>query len=154
AEAAFIAERLVELLDTDVPPTVGIITPFREQQTLLSKTLFNHPRGREFEERLRLKVMTVDSCQGEERGLIFYSMVATAGQDALNYIFPVSLSGAVDAVEDKLKVQRLNVGFSRAQEAIWFVHSMPVDAFRGAIGHALRYYASQLDRPAPNAAQT
>lgn len=154
AEAAFIAERLVELLDTDAPPTVGIITPFREQQTLLSKTLFNHPRGREFEERLRLKVMTVDSCQGEERGLIFYSMVATAGQDALNYIFPVSLSGAVDAVEDKLKVQRLNVGFSRAREAIWFVHSMPVDAFRGAIGHALRYYASQLDRPAPDAAQT
>ncbi|MBV8157091.1 MAG: hypothetical protein JO278_05510, partial [Dyella sp.] len=146
AEAVFIADRLVELLDSTEPPTVGIITPFREQQTLLSKKLFNHPRSRDFEERLRLKVMTVDSCQGEERGLIFYSMVATPGQDALNYVFPVTLNGAVDSVEDKLKVQRLNVGFSRAQESIWIVHSMPIDEFRGGAGQALRYYANALNR--------
>lgn len=146
AEAEFILARLLELIELDAPPTVGIITPFREQQTLLSKKLFNHARGREFEETLRLKVMTVDSCQGEERQQIFYSMVATPGQDALNYIFPVSLDGAVDAVEDKLKVQRLNVGFSRAQEGIHIVHSMPLDQFRGGIGHALRFYANALER--------
>lgn len=146
AEAEFILDRLLELVELDSPPTVGVITPFREQQTLISKKLFNHARGRDFEEKLRLKVMTVDSCQGEERQQIFYSMVATRGQDALNYIFPVSLDGAVDAVEDKLKVQRLNVGFSRAQEGICIVHSMPLDEFRGGIGHALRYYANALKR--------
>ncbi|PRH81410.1 hypothetical protein C6N40_12930 [Arenimonas caeni] len=150
AEADFILDRLLELVELPSPPTVGVITPFREQQTLLSKKLFNHARARDFEDKLRLKVMTVDSCQGEERQQIFYSMVATRGQDALNYIFPVSLDGAVDAVEDKLKVQRLNVGFSRAQESIWIVHSMPLDEFRGGIGHALRYYR-KLPRQAHNA---
>ena len=154
AEAEFILDRLLELVELDSPPTVGVITPFREQQTLISKKLFNHTHGRDFEEKLRLKVMTVDSCQGEERQQIFYSMVATRGQDALNYIFPVSLEGAVDAVEDKLKVQRLNVGFSRAQESIWIVHSMPLDEFRGGIGHALRFYANALDRQEVRPEQT
>lgn len=154
AEVEFIQQRLLELIELKDPPTVGIITPFREQQTLLSKTLFNHARGRDFEEMLRLKVMTVDSCQGEEREVIFYSMVASPGKDALNYIFPVSLDGAVESVEDKLKVQRLNVGFSRAQETVWFVHSMPIDQFRGGIAHALQYYARALERRDVQASQT
>jgi very-short-patch-repair endonuclease len=72
-------------------------------------------------------------------------MVATADEDALNYIFPVELSDAEQAVEQKLKVQRLNVGFSRAQEMIWFVHSKPLNEFRGAIGQALNHYANILE---------
>lgn len=145
AEAEFILEQLLELIEETEPPTVGIITPFREQQTLLSKKLFNHPRGADFERLLRLKVMTFDSCQGEERHIIFYSMVATAEEDALNYVFPVDLSDAQQAVEQKLKVQRLNVGFSRAQEMIWFVHSKPLSEFRGSIGQALNHYANVLE---------
>lgn len=147
AEADYIAERLAELLDEESPPTVGVITPFREQHTALTKLLLgSHPRAQEFESKLRLKVMTFDTCQGEERQIIFYSMVATPGNDALNYIFPVALTDARDSVEEKLKVQRLNVGFSRAQEMIWFVHSMPLDAFRGAIAHALHHYTRVLSR--------
>ena len=146
AEADFILEQLLELLEEEHPPTVGIITPFREQQTLLSKRLFGHLRGRDFEDKLRLMVRTFDSCQGDERQIIFYSMVASAGNDALNYIFPVALDNAAESVEDKLKVQRLNVGFSRAQEMIWIVHSQPLEAFRGAIGQALAFYANTLTR--------
>lgn len=146
AEADFILEQLLELLDEEAPPTVGIITPFRDQQTYLSKKLFNHTRGREFEDTLRLKVMTFDSCQGEERNIIFYSMVATAQHDSLNYIFPVAMGDAQQAVEEKLKVQRLNVGFSRAQEMIWIVHSKPLSDFRGTIGQALNHYANVLER--------
>lgn len=145
AEADFILEQLLELLDEEHPPTVGVITPFREQQTLLTKLLFNHQRGRDFEDKLRLKVMTFDSCQGEERNIIFYSLVATPGKDALNYIFPVSLTDAAQSVEEKLKVQRLNVGFSRAQEMIWIVHSMPISDYRGAIGQALTHYLNVLN---------
>ena len=37
AEAEFILERLLEFADQESPPTVGIITPFREQQTLTDK---------------------------------------------------------------------------------------------------------------------
>jgi hypothetical protein len=145
AEADFILARLLELIDGDEPPTVGVITPFREQQAYLSRKLFNHPRGEDFERLLRLKVMTFDSCQGEERKIIFYSMVATAEHDALNYVFPVSLADAQQAVEEKLKVQRLNVGFSRAQEMIWFVHSKPLPDYRGTIGQAMHHYANVLE---------
>jgi AAA domain len=144
AEAQFILERLIELLDEEEPPTVGVITPFREQQTLLSKMLFSHAFGAEFQDRLRLKVMTFDSCQGEERKIIFYSMVATRTEDALNYVFPVTLADAEEKVEEKLKVQRLNVGFSRAEEMIWFVLSKPVAEFKGVIGTVLNHYGNIL----------
>lgn len=146
AEADFILEKLLEYLEDESSPSIGIITPFREQQTLLSKQLFGHAKGRDFEDKFRLKIMTFDSCQGEERNIIFYSMVATPGQDALNYIFPVSLDNAQESVEEKLKVQRLNVGFSRAQEMIWIVHSMPLSQFRGSISQALNHYANVLER--------
>ena len=89
SEVDFILERLIELLVEESPPTVGVITPFREQQTLLSKRLFGHAKGADFQDKLRLKAMTFDSCQGEQRKIIFYSMVATAKEDVLNYVFPV-----------------------------------------------------------------
>jgi hypothetical protein len=144
AEAKFILEQLLELLEEENPPTVGIITPFREQQTLLSKMLFSHASGAEFQDRLRLKVMTFDSCQGEERKIIFYSMVATTKDDALNYVFPVDLTDAEERVEEKLKVQRLNVGFSRAEEMVWFVISKPIASFKGTIGRVLNHYNNLL----------
>jgi hypothetical protein len=67
-------------------------------------------------------------------------MVATRDSDKLNYVFPVKLDDAQESVESKLKFQRLNVGFSRAQEAIWFVLSKPVAEYNGSIGQALRHY--------------
>ena len=146
AEADFILENILDLLDDENPPTVGVITPFREQQTLLSKLLFGHARGGEMQDKLRLKVMTFDSCQGEERKIIFYSMVATEAHDALNYVFPVALVDAQESVEEKLKMQRLNVGFSRAEELIWFVHSKPIDQFKGSIAKALQHYANLLKK--------
>ncbi len=146
SEVDFIAERLIELLEEEAPPTVGVITPFREQQTLLSKKLFGHAKGTGFQDKLRLKVMTFDSCQGEERQIIFYSMVATTKNDVLNYIFPVDLKDAQETVEEKLKVQRLNVGFSRAEEMIWFVISKPISEFKGSIGRVLHHYANLLEK--------
>ena len=154
AEAEFILERLLDLLDEDEPPTVGVITPFREQQTLLTKKLFGHARGNEMQDRLRLKVMTFDSCQGEERKIVFYSMVATKQHDALNYVFPVALADAQESVEEKLKVQRLNVGFSRAEELIWFVHSKPIDEFKGTIAKALQHYSNLLKKAEVKPEQT
>lgn len=154
AEADFILEKLEELVALPSPPTVGVITPFREQQALLTKRLFGHAKGQTFEDKLRLKVMTFDSCQGEERQLIFYSMVATPGKDALNYVFPVEIGDATEAVEEKLKVQRLNVGFSRAQEAIWIVHSMPLESYRNCIGQALQHYWAVLNTQRASSTET
>jgi len=138
SEANFILEKCIELLKEDNPPTVGIITPYTDQQTLLSKLFSGHPLYQDFKSKLQIKIMTFDSCQGEERNIIFYSLVATKTSDTLNYIFPVTLENAV--VEEKLKVQRLNVGFSRAQEMIWFVFSKPMSEFNGTIGQVLNHY--------------
>ena len=147
-EGETIREELRNLVDDEAAITVGILTPFREQQQYLSRLLFNDSYAQRFENDLKLKVMTFDTCQGEERDLIIYSMVATLENDLLNYIFPVDLTSAVDRVEEGLKVQRLNVGFSRAKEAIWFVLSKPLDQFRGSIARVLNHYESLLNEKA------
>ncbi len=109
----------------------------------------------QFETDLKLKIMTFDTCQGEERDIIFYSMVATGEHDVLNYVFPVDMEEAADQAEEKLKMQRLNVGFSRAKETIHFVLSKPVEQFRGSIGRALAHFTHMLkERPFPDPGDT
>jgi very-short-patch-repair endonuclease len=154
AEADWILKRCLELLEEEAPPTVGIITPFREQQSLLSRLFANDGRAADFRRLLKIKVMTFDSCQGEERGMIFYSMVATRSQDLLNYIFPVALENPDELVGEKLKMQRLNVGFSRAQEVVSFVISKPVAEFKGSIGQALRHFENIAKTPTASADST
>ena len=89
--------------------------------------------------------MTFDTCQGEERDIIFYSMVATEHSDKLWGVFIKDLSN-VDIEEDgQIKAQRLNVGFSRGKECLHFVLSKPLDKFNGSIGEALRHYKFVLD---------
>jgi hypothetical protein len=144
-EAQFILGELDALLEEEAPPTVGIITPFREQVALLSKQIFGALNGRDYQTILKLKIMTFDTCQGEERQIIFYSLVATKSHDALNYVFPVELKDSYDRVEEALKLQRLNVGFSRAQECIHFVLSKPIDQFAGSIRVVLQHYQKLLD---------
>lgn len=144
-EAEFILNKCLEYLEDEKSPTVGIITPYTEQQTLISRMVANHAKYQELKSKLQIRVMTFDSCQGEERNVIFYSMVATNDSDTLNYIFPPNLDNAEELIEDKLKIQRLNVGFSRAQEMIWFVISKPIDNFKGSIAQALRHYSLVLN---------
>ena len=87
-EGRRIIDRITELLEFDPPPSVGVITPHTEQQAFVGKLVNEHPRSDEFYEKLRLKIMTFDTCQGEEREIIFYSLVATAEKDRLAYVFP------------------------------------------------------------------
>lgn len=154
-EAEYILKQLREMVEQESHMTVGVITPFREQQQYLTKMLFNDEQAAAFEEVLDLKVMTFDTCQGEEREVIFYSMVATPTQDLLNYIFPVNLDNTSDRVEEMLKMQRLNVGFSRAEERMHFVISKPVAQFSGSIGRVLTHYQQILtDRSVPESSET
>lgn len=150
-EMEVIREYLDEHLDEPVSPSVGIVTPFREQQALLTRELFKNKNGQRYEDELRLKIMTFDTCQGEERDIIYYSLVATPQTDRLNYIFPVDLENAGDRVEEALKMQRLNVGFSRAKEGIHFVISKPVEHFRGSIARGLQHYVAVLEAVEPDA---
>ncbi|KZX57881.1 hypothetical protein A3709_19860 [Halioglobus sp. HI00S01] len=61
-------------------------------------------------------IFTFDTCQGEERDVVFYSMVATRSMDRLNYIFPKDLRVSEDELDGKLKFQRLNVGSRAAKQ--------------------------------------
>jgi hypothetical protein len=144
-EAEFILGELRRMVDSGIKQSVGIITPFREQQEALSRLLFNDTYTDRFESFLRLKIMTFDSCQGEERDLIIYSMVATAENDGLNYIFPTSLEDNRERIEEALKVQRLNVGFSRAKEGMLFVLSKPIAEYKGSAGRAIRHFHGLLE---------
>jgi len=143
-EAEYIHDELKGLLDLEDPPTVGVITPFREQQKLATKALlFDSPYGDDFRERLNLKIMTFDTCQGEERDVIYYSLASTHEHDRLNYVFPTSLE-EYDEGADRIKVQRLNVGFSRARETIHFIMSKPLENYKGTVREVLRHYEREL----------
>lgn len=155
AEANFILTEMKRLIDANAEVSVGVITPFREQMKLLNDVLLRDAYADRFESELHLKIMTFDTCQGEERDLIIYSMVATPERDVLNYIFPTALKRDRDLDEDKLKAQRLNVGFSRAKEEMLFVLSKPVEDFKGSLGEALRHFHQVLtQRSRPEAEDT
>ena len=141
-EAQFIASELLRLKEQGSKMSVGIITPHTDQQKLLVDTIGKLPEREYLYSELRLKIMTFDTCQGEERDIVFYSMVANGESDKLWGVFIKDLA-SVDLEEDgKLKAQRLNVGFSRAKECVHFVLSQPLDCFKGAIGEALRHFWS------------
>lgn len=144
-EIDFIISELLKLKSSNLMNTVGIITPHTNQQKQIVERINKLPEKDYFFEKLKLKIMTFDTCQGEERDIIYYSMVATETDDKLWGIFIKDLS-SVDIEEDgKIKAQRLNVGFSRAKEQINFVLSKPVAKFNGSIGEALLHYTNILN---------
>jgi very-short-patch-repair endonuclease len=154
-EAEAVLKELRALAESDARPSVGIITPHTEQQALLVQLVNRQADAERLNEALDLKIMTFDTCQGEERDVILYSMVATGISDKLAYVFPKSLDN-VEEVDHVLRLQRLNVGFSRAKEQIHFFLSKPVEEFSGAIGKALQHFESVLQqaRTAPGPADT
>ena len=139
-EVDFIISELKKLKDGDKSVSVGIITPHTNQQKRLMEMISKLPEWDYFLNKLNLKIMTFDTCQGEERDIVYYSMVASPHSDKLWGVFIKDLSN-VDVEEDgQIKAQRLNVGFSRAKECVHLVLSKPLEDFNGSIGEALRHY--------------
>ena len=144
-EIDFIIKELQALKTNSCKNSVGIITPHTNQQKLLMEKISALPEKDYFFDEMHLKIMTFDTCQGEERDIIYYSMVATETDDKLWGVFIKDLN-SVDIEEDgKIKAQRLNVGFSRARERMHFVLSKPLSQFTGSIGEALRHYHQILE---------
>ena len=138
-EAEVIIKHLEKLKEKKIKQTVGIITPFTDQQRYLTTQITKHPEKDYFFEDLKLKIMTFDTCQGEERQIVFYSMVSCKKRNKLNWIFPMDLANKdLEELGDK-KAQRLNVGFSRVQETMHIILSRPLDKIDGEIGKALRF---------------
>ncbi|MBI1833471.1 MAG: hypothetical protein HYR90_01470 [Candidatus Andersenbacteria bacterium] len=144
-EIEFIISELKALKDQDKKCTVGIITPHTNQQRLLYEKISDLPESDYFFDALKLKVMTFDTCQGEEMDIIYYSMVATETEDKLNYVFISDLNNIdLDDDEGKIKAQRLNVGLSRAKECMHFVLSKPIDQYAGTAKEFLQHYSNAL----------
>ena len=143
-EADFILGELALMKEQGETKSVGIITPHTNQQKHIAAKISGHRDREFFIDKLRVKVMTFDTCQGEERDIVFYSMVASAKSDKLWAIFIKDLE-KVDLEENgQIKAQRLNVGFSRAKECMHFVLSKNPEEFTGSIGRALAHYESVI----------
>ncbi len=144
-EIEFIISELQRLKEEDKKCSVGIITPHTNQQRLLYEKISDLPEADYLFDTLKLKIMTFDTCQGEEMDIIFYSMVATEADDKLNYVFISDLNNIdIDDDEGKIKAQRLNVGLSRAKECMHFVLSKPIDQYTGTAKEFLQHYSNTL----------
>lgn len=144
-EAEFIISQLKKIKESGQNLSVGIITPHTNQQKLLVEKISRLVEKDYFFNELKLKIMTFDTCQGEERDLIFYSMVATEENDRLWGVFIKDLSKVNLEENGQIKAQRLNVGLSRSKEQMHFVLSKSIDKYNGSIGEALRHYQSTLE---------
>ena len=138
-EAELIIKNLEKLKKENSKYTVAIVTPFTDQQRYLTTKITKHPDRDYFFENLRLIIKTFDTIQGEEREIVFYSMVDSKNKSKLNTIFPVDLSKKDLEENSDKRAQRLNVGFSRVQELMHIITSKPLDKIDGEIGNALRF---------------
>lgn len=140
SEAQFILEQFEALKNKDYPGTLGVITPHPNQAAFIN-TVLNESAISGWLHEHRLKIMTFDTCQGEERDYIFYSMVATTNIDKHFGIFPISMAESIKTGKEfGTREQRLNVGFSRAKETVHFVLSKPIEEYWGEVRNALVFY--------------
>ena len=122
--------------------TIGVITSFREQQQQAERyfreKLDNYHRLKQDQ---KLTIWFVGDVQGEERDLVYYSLVQDKklNNGDLTSIYPIP-GGVADDIRS-LKMQRLNVGFSRAKDTMVFVHSMDIENYVDSrLGDALKFY--------------
>lgn len=144
-EIEFIIKELEKLQESGQKPSVGIITPHTNQQKRIVDEIGKLDERDYYYDELKLKIMTFDTCQGEERDIIFYSMVANENMDRLWGVFIKDLASVDIEEESKIKAQRLNVGFSRAKECIHLIMSKQIDQFEGSIRDTLVHYKKQLE---------
>ena len=126
--------------------TIGIITSFREQEARMAQALNERMNLPDLKRNHKLAVWFVGDVQGEERDLIYYSFVEDKKfkNADLRGIYPV-VDGTADTPRS-LKMQRLNVGFSRAKDTMVFVHSMAINDYSNTrLGDALKHYRKLLD---------
>jgi very-short-patch-repair endonuclease len=88
-----------------------------------------------------LTIWFVGDVQGEERDVVYYTFVQDNkfNNADLRTIYPIP-GGTADDIKS-LKMQRLNVGFSRAKDTMVFVHSMDIGDYSDSrLRDALKFY--------------
>jgi len=122
--------------------SIGVICSFKEQQARMEE-IFRREMGihPDLVRKHKFSIWFVGDVQGEERDLVYYSFVQDKKFDNadLRTIYP-TIGGTADSIR-RLKMQRLNVGFSRPKDIMVFVHSMPLGDYSDSrLGDALRHY--------------
>ncbi len=133
-------------LDAGFEGTIGIITSFKEQQARMEQAINERFNMAALRRDHKLVIWFVGDVQGEERDIVYYSFVEDQNLKNANLasIYPV-VGGTADTIRS-LKMQRLNVGFSRAKDTMVFVHSQPIEQFSNTrLGDALKYYLAVLE---------
>ena len=144
-EAEHIVKKLEKFCKDGNPMTVGVITPFRDQQKYIVGAIDRSQYRSDIITKLKIKVMTFDSCQGEERDHIIYSMVATEARDMSYSVLGTNFNMDTMDPETNLRLQRLNVGMSRAREKMTFVISKPIEKFSGNALLILNHYKQEIE---------
>ncbi len=131
--------------------TIGIITSFKEQQSRLESAIQERLDMPRLRQNNKLAVWFVGDVQGEERDIVYYSFVEDKDikNADLASIYPV-VGGTADSIRS-LKMQRLNVGFSRAKDTMVFVHSQDINKYSNTrLGDALKHYEHVLEESKKN----
>jgi len=151
-EIETIKDDIQKLVKSNFKGTIGIITSFREQKNKTEELLHKElPNYHKLKRDNKLTVWFVGDVQGEERDIVYYSFVEDNkfGNADLGTIYPV-IGGKADTIRS-LKMQRLNVGFSRAKDTMVFVHSMPIEEYhKTRLGDALKFYKNLCDSTVDN----
>ncbi|HID07639.1 MAG TPA: DUF559 domain-containing protein, partial [Armatimonadetes bacterium] len=115
-EAKAIVEKIVELCSDDrySKKTMGVVVLQGDAQARLIESLLLERLGAEEIERRRLVCGNPYSFQGDERDVIFLSMVAA----------PNEMIGPLTKAADE---RRFNVAASRARDQIWLFHSVQLE---------------------------
>jgi len=146
-EIEAIRKDMLNLINDGFSGTIGVISSFREQGERAKEYLRKKiPNFREIEDKHKITIWFVGDVQGEERDIVYYSFVQDnkLGNADLRTIYPVP-GGRADRIES-LKMQRLNVGFSRAKDSMVFIHSMDLKEYADTrLGEALEFYKKTLD---------
>lgn len=146
-EIEAIQRDLEEAIKKGYEGTIGVICSFREQAARMEEIFRKELRiYSDLVRNHRFTIWFVGDVQGEERDLIYYSFVQDKKIDNadLRTIYPI-IGGTADNIR-RLKMQRLNVGFSRAKDIMVFVNSMPIGDYSDTrLGDALRHYEKVLD---------
>ena len=150
-EIEAIATDMKQRVDHGFRGTIGIITSFKEQQARMEQSFNERFNMAALRHDHKLSIWFVGDVQGEERDIVYYSFVEDKEIQNANLatIYPV-LGGTADTIRS-LKMQRLNVGFSRAKDTMVFVMSQPVEQFSNTrLGDALKHYQQTLETTMQN----
>ncbi len=107
-EAAFLFRHL-HILATELSnvyskndfPTIAVISPYRRQVELMQEMLREHPDLKQYSG--RIAVNTIDSFQGQERDIVYISLVRSNTENAIGFL---------------TDIRRMNVAMTRARKRL------------------------------------